>query len=234
MIDIHSHVLPGIDDGSKNRSMSLQMLKESHKQGIDTVVATPHFYIKNDTIDSFLKHRNNAYSHLMDSIKEEQNIPNIYLGAEVFYFNGISKIENLEKLCINNGKYLLLEMPFAKWNNRVFQEVEDIIYNRKLIPVIAHLERFVSFQKGTNNIDRLLGMRVIAQMNGEHLLGFFSKGKALKWLKNGTVQLLGSDMHNIESRPQNLGYACEIVRKKLGNDVIENIIKLSRNIIGIE
>lgn len=234
MIDIHSHVLPGIDDGSKNTEMSLQMLKESYKQGIDTVVATPHFYIKNDTIDSFLRHRNNSYNHLMEAIKDEKDVPKIYLGAEVFYFNGISKIENLEKLCINNTKYLLLEMPFAKWNNRVFQEVEDIIYNRKLTPVIAHLERFVSFQKGTNNIEKLLGMRVIAQMNGEHILGFFSKGKALKWLESGVVRLLGSDMHNIESRPQNLGQACEIVSKKLGNEVIEDIVKLSKEIIGIE
>ncbi len=233
MIDIHSHCLPGIDDGSKSIEMSLEMLSESHNQGIDAVVATPHFYIKNDTVDSFLRNRNNAYSKLMASI-EGKNVPDIYLGAEVFYFNGISKIENLEKLCINESKYLLLEMPFAKWNSRVFQEVEDIIYNRKLTPVIAHLERFVSFQKGTNNIERLLGMRVIPQMNGEHLLGFFSKGKALKWLENGTVRLLGSDMHNTESRPQNLGQACEIVRKKLGNNVIEDIIDLSKEIIGIE
>ncbi len=232
MIDIHSHILPGIDDGSKNIEMSLKMLMASREQGIDVVVATPHFYIKNDNIDSFLRHRNDSYNHLMDSVKEK-TVPDIYLGAEVFYFNGISKIENLEKLCINDGKYLLLEMPFAKWNNRVFQEVEDIIYNRKLTPVIAHLERFVSFQKGTNNIEKLLGMRVIPQMNGEHLLGFFSKGKALKWLENGTVKLLGSDMHNTESRPQNLGKACEIVRKKLGNEVIEDIIDLSKEIIGI-
>lgn len=234
MIDMHSHVLPRIDDGSKNTVMSLQMLKESYRQGINTVVATPHFYIKNDTIESFLSHRQNSYNHLMNSIKGENDIPNIYLGAEVYYFNGISKIDNLESLSINNSKYLLLEMPFTKWNSRVFQEVEDIIYNRKMIPVIAHLERFVSFQRGTNNIERLLGMKVIAQMNGEYLLGFFSKRNALKWLENGVIQVIGSDMHNTESRPQNLGRACEIIRKKLGNDVIEDIVKLSKEIVGIE
>lgn len=233
MIDIHSHVLPNIDDGSKSLEMSLQMLKESYSQGVDTVVATPHFYIKYDTIESFLKNREKAFNCLMDFIKMENNLPSIYLGAEVYYFNGISKIENIEKLCINNSKYLLLEMPFNKWNERVFQEVEDLIYNRRLKPVIAHIERFVSFQKGTNNIERLLSMNVIAQMNGEYLISFFSKGRALKWIDNGVVKLLGSDMHNIESRPQNLGRACDIITKKLGSSAIDEIIGISKEIIGI-
>lgn len=233
MIDIHTHVLPNIDDGSRSLEMSLQMLKESYNQGVDTVVATPHFYIKHDTIESFLKNREKAYNRLIDFIKAEENIPDIYLGAEVYYFNGISKIENIEKLCINNSKYLLLEMPFNKWNDKVFQEVEDLIYNRRLNPVIAHLERFISFQKGTNNIERLLNMKVIPQMNGEYLISFFSKGRALKWINNGVVKLLGSDMHNTESRPQNLGRACDIISKKIGSSAIDEIIELSKEIIGI-
>lgn len=233
MIDIHSHILPDIDDGSKNVEMSLQMLKESYKQGVTTVVATPHFYIKNDDIKSFLTKRENTYNILMDAIKNEDSIPDIYLGAEVFYFNGISKIDNIEKLCINNSKYILIEMPFAKWNSRVFQEVEDLIYNRKLIPIIAHLERFVQFQKGTDNIEKLVSMRVIPQMNGEHLLSFFTKGKAIKWLSTGVIKLLGSDMHNLDTRPQNLEAACQIISKKLGNDILNEIEDLSKEIIGI-
>ncbi|MDO4301441.1 MAG: capsular polysaccharide biosynthesis protein [Clostridia bacterium] len=234
MIDIHSHVLPNIDDGSKSPEMSLNMLKESHKQGISAVVATPHFYIKNDTVDSFLINRSEAYNRLMEFIKDEVNIPDIYLGAEVYYFNGISRMDNIESLCINNSNYLLLEMPFSKWNSRVFQEVEDLIYNRKLIPVIAHLERFTAFQNGTDNIEKLLSMRVIAQMNAEHLLGFFTKGKAIKWLSKGVIRLLGSDMHNTETRPQNLGNACKIVSKKLGNEILDEITELSKEIIGID
>lgn len=233
MIDIHSHVLPGIDDGSKSVDMSLAMLKESYKQGVDTVVATPHFYIKENTIDSFLEKRTDAYNKLMDFVKGEENIPDIYLGAEVYFFNGISKMENIEKLAINNIRYLLLEMPFNQWNSRVFQEVEDLIYNCKLIPIIAHLERFVGFQKGTDNIEHLLSMKVIPQMNGENLLSFFTKGKAIKWIESGVIRLLGSDMHNMKKRPPNLGNACSVISKKLGNEPIENMIELSKEIIGI-
>ena len=233
MIDMHTHVLPHIDDGSKSTDMSLDMLKESYRQGVSTLVATPHFYIKNDNIESFIEKRDNAYKRLMEKIKNEDEIPDIYLGAEVFYFNGISKMDGIEKLCINNSKYILLEMPFNKWNSRVFQEVDDLIYNRRLTPVIAHLERFVNFQKGTDNIERLVSMMVIPQMNGENLMGFFTKGKALKWLSEGVIKLLGSDMHNTETRPQNLGKACEIISKKLGKGILDDIEGLSKEIIGI-
>lgn len=233
MIDMHTHVLPNIDDGSKSTDMSLDMLKESYRQGVSALVATPHFYIKDNNVESFIEKRDKAYKSLAEKIKNEENIPEIYLGAEVFYFNGISKMDNIEKLCINNSRYILLEMPFSKWNSRVFQEVDDLIYNRKLIPVIAHLERFVNFQKGTDNIEKLISMKVIPQMNGENLMGFFNRGKALKWLSGGVIRLLGSDMHNTESRPQNLGTACEIISKKLGQDVLNDIEELSKKIIGI-
>lgn len=233
MIDMHTHVLPRIDDGSKSSDMSLEMLKESYRQGVNALVATPHFYIKSDDIESFLEKREASFKRLAEKVKNEDEIPDIYLGAEVFYFNGISKMDNIEKLCINSGKYILLEMPFSKWNSRVFQEVDDLIYNRRLTPVIAHLERFVNFQKGTDNIERLISMKVIPQMNGENLMGFFNKGKALKWLSDGVIKLLGSDMHNTESRPQNLGKACEIISKKLGSGILDDIEKLSKEIIGI-
>lgn len=234
MIDMHTHVLPNIDDGSKSTDMSLDMLKESYRQGVTSLVATPHFYIKDDNIESFIEKRDKAYKRLAEKIKNEENIPEIYLGAEVFYFNGISKMDNIEKLCINNSRYILLEMPFNKWNSRVFQEVDDLIYNRKITPVIAHIERFVNFQKGTDNIEKLISMKVIPQMNGENLMGFFNRGKALKWLSDGVIRLLGSDMHNTESRPQNLGTACEIISKKLGNNVLNDIEELSKEIIGIK
>ena len=70
MIDMHTHVLPHIDDGSKSTDMSLDMLKESYRQGVSTLVATPHFYIKNDNIESFIEKRDNAYKRLMEKNKK--------------------------------------------------------------------------------------------------------------------------------------------------------------------
>lgn len=233
MIDLHTHCLPKIDDGSKNVEMSLDMLRESAKQGIDAVVATPHFYINHNSIERFLKNRENSYNALKEHMSVENGLPNIYLGAEVYYFNGIGGFEYLNKLTLNNSQYLLLEMPFNKWNDKVFSDVEDIIYNQRITPVIAHIERFINYQKGTDNIERLLNMKVIAQMNGEYVLHFLTKGKALQLVKNGAVKLLGSDMHNTTQRPQNLGKACDIIERKLGKKVLDDINNLGKYILGI-
>lgn len=233
MIDIHSHVLPAIDDGSKNLEMTLEMLKESKNQGITDVLATPHFYINKNSIEHFLKKRNNAYEQVMKVIRNKSEYPNLYLGAEVYFFNGISRMDDLDKLCINNGRYMLLEMPFNKWNSRVLAEVESIIFDRKIIPVIAHLERYIDLQKGTDNINNIFSLDTVIQVNASFVNYLFTRGKAIRWINNDIVQLLGSDMHNMNSRPPNIGKACEYIRKKLGNSAIDKINNLSKEILNI-
>ena len=117
MIDFHTHVLPGIDDGSRGTDMSMQMLETSYNYGIDVMVATPHFYIRHTDVEGFLRHRNDSYRALMHKAKSRNTpIPDIRLGAEVFYFTGISALEDLDKLCIEGTKYLLLENHLAIGN----------------------------------------------------------------------------------------------------------------------
>ena len=154
MIDVHCHVLPKIDDGSKSVEMSIEMMKQSYAQGIDTMIATPHFYISHTDVEHFAKRRQNAYDTLMEAIDGMTDMPKLNLGAEVLFFNGISVFDDLEKLTVNNnGEYLLLEMPFSKWNDKILREVESLMYDRKLKVIIAHIERFIDFQKGTNYIN---------------------------------------------------------------------------------
>ncbi len=233
MIDIHSHVLPAIDDGSKDLEMTLEMLKESYAQGITDVLATPHFYISKNNVEQFLTKRNNAYDLVMKAIKGKSDYPNLYLGAEVYFFNGISHMDDLDKLCINNSRYMLLEMPFNKWSNKVLTEVENIIFDRKITPVIAHVERYIDFQKGTDNIDSLFSLDVVIQLNASFVNYLFTRNKAMKWINNNVVQLLGSDMHNMDSRPPNLGKAYEYIKRKLGSHAVDKINDLGKEILNI-
>ena len=113
MIDFHSHILPGIDDGSKDVAESLAMLSALKEQGVDTVVATPHFYANHHSVEEFLRRRQKAMDRLSAELSE--GAPTIVLGAEVRYYEGISHLQNLESLCIGDSKLLLLEMPFYKW-----------------------------------------------------------------------------------------------------------------------
>jgi protein-tyrosine phosphatase len=238
MIDFHSHILPGIDDGSRNTQMSMEMLEKSASYGIDTMVATPHFYIRHNVPDRFLKNRSAAYDKVMEACEKHKGInpdvvlPDIKLGAEVYYFQGISKYEELRRLTINNTDYLLLEMPFDRWNTKVLSDVEAIIDDLKLKPIIAHIERYVDANKGTSYIRDLLTLEVIIQSNGEFFNGFFSRRRAVEYLNKGIIQLLGSDCHNMDRRAPNLDKTYEIIKKKCGEEVLEKMDKLGRSILG--
>ena len=111
MIDVHCHVLPGIDDGSRSVEMSIDMLHEMKKQGIDKVIATPHFYPMSNSPERFLTNRQRAYEQLMEAVDED--CPVIVLGAEVMYFEGISRFDGLRDFRAEGTEILLLEMPLS-------------------------------------------------------------------------------------------------------------------------
>ena len=113
MIDWHSHILPEMDDGSKNVEESLCLMKMLAEQGVDTVIATPHFYANDESVDSFLERRAVSYEKLQTQLSD--SLPEVLLGAEVSYYPGISRMADLKRLKIEKTQLLLLEMPMSKW-----------------------------------------------------------------------------------------------------------------------
>ena len=111
MIDFHSHILPGMDDGSKSTQESLEMLDMLRAQGVDTVAATPHFYARENPPEVFLRRRAEAWNRLRPQLTADS--PRVLLGAEVRYFQGISHVDRLHDLCLEGQDVLLLEMPFS-------------------------------------------------------------------------------------------------------------------------
>ncbi len=187
-VDFHSHVLPGADHGSLSLKTSLAQLRHAKEAGVDTIVATPHFYIEEDTVESFLERREKAFETL-----SENNSSGIRIikGAEVQLAIGISELPNLEKLCIGDTKYILLEFPEEPWPYWIFDFVSDIIEKRGLTPIIAHIDRYS--ERGR---EKLLSLPVKFQMNAEATLGF---GKAkrdnLNLIRDGKIHVFGSDTH---------------------------------------
>lgn len=234
MIDFHSHFLPKMDDGSKSCEMSLEMLKTSYAQGIDTMVATPHFYIKQNTAERFLERRSAAYDKLKKHISASgDKVPDIILGAEVYFFRGIAHYDGLEGLKIENTDHLLLEMPFEQWNARTLDEVEAIKEETGITPVIAHLDRYLDYQRGTDNVERLVDMGFPIQMNSEFINGFFTRRKAIELITDGTVSVLGSDCHNMDKRSPDLGKSLQIIEKKCGADTVDKIYRTSKMLLGL-
>ncbi|MBR6399700.1 MAG: capsular polysaccharide biosynthesis protein [Firmicutes bacterium] len=234
MIDFHSHILPRIDDGSKSSDMSLEMLRISYEQGIRMMAATPHFYITSDTAQKFCDRRAGSYEALSKRIAESgESLPDIILGAEVYYFRGISKYDGLDKLKISGTDHILLEMPFERWSEKTLNEVAAIKEETGLTPIMAHLDRYIDFQKGTDNIERLISMEVPIQLNAECFESFFTRGRAIKMINNGLVSALGSDCHNTDKRRPNLGPCIAYITKKCGAEAVENIMDRSRKLLGL-
>lgn len=229
IIDFHSHFLAGIDDGSKSVEMSSEMLLEMKKQNVNTVIATPHFYADENRISVFLENRKRAFDSLSQIISEVS--VNVKLGAEVAYFEGISKAEEVDKLTIEGTSILLLELPFDKWNENIIQEIDYLIYKRKFIVVIAHLDRYMSIFGNKKYIKILLQKPLVVQINAGSILDNKRKKKALSLVKKSSNCVLGSDCHNITTRKPNLDAARKVIVENFGEEMISFIDRCGDEIL---
>jgi protein-tyrosine phosphatase len=151
-----------------------------------------------------------------------ENAPKIRLGAEVSYDSGISRLEGLNKLCIEGTQLLLLEMPFEKWTDHTLSEVRQLAMLGRLTVILAHIERYLDMQ-GEKIFEELQKYGVIMQVNSSFFNRVQTKRKALKLLANGRIHLIGSDTHNVALRPPTLDTAYNIIEKKFGKELIHEI-----------
>lgn len=221
--DLHGHFLPGMDDGCKTPEEAVQVLQSSYRQGIRRVFATPHYYPV-EPVEEFLQRRRESVSLLEAYIGEQgiEDIPRICLGAEVAYRPGIGYEENIEKLCLGNSRYLLLEMPFSRWGKAEEREVRNLCVTGGVMPILAHIERYFDYQD-KSTLMAILQQDVLVQMNAEALLKNSARRSAVNLLKKGVVQLLGTDCHNMKARSPNLDQALAFLQKKKMYDVIDRI-----------
>lgn len=226
MIDFHTHILPAIDDGSKSTAESLQMLAALAEQGITAVAATPHFYADDESVEDFLAKRQTAYEALAKEISPD--MPQILPGAEIRYYDGLSRLEGLDLLCIQGTRLLLIEMPECRWSESTLREITDIAASGRYTPVLAHIERCIFYQSEAS-FCRLLASGVLMQMNAGFFYGKFSKFKAIRLAKKSRVHFIGSDCHNMNSRPPITAKAYGILEKKLGKTYVADFIEFANN-----
>ena len=217
MIDWHCHVLPRMDDGCKNVEESVSLANMLTMQHIDTVVATPHFYANDESIDSFLSRRHESFEILNEHLPK--NTLKVVLGAEVRYYQGISRMQGLEALRIDGSKLLLLEMPMSHWTEYMIRELIEMSGRTNIKIVLAHIERYLRIQS-KNVWERLVQNGIMMQSNASFFNSFATRRKALSLLSRGMISFLGSDSHNTTSRPPRIADAYGVVSKKLGIDFI--------------
>ena len=229
MIDIHSHILPGVDDGAKTPEESVAILKEMKKQGIRAVVATPHFYCSKDTPESFLQRRQEAFGKIPYDPAE---MPEILLGAEVSYFDRISHSDQLDLLQLGNSKLLLVEMPFREWTDQMVEEICDLSTRAGVTPVLAHIDRYRGKGQLSKYIKYLRESDVLFQCGTEPFLLRGSSRWALRMFRKGDVHFLGTDAHNLTTRPPQMAQAAKVITEKLGSEVMDEINALSSEMFG--
>lgn len=223
MVDFHSHILPGIDDGSPSRGVSIEMLCMEAQQGITHVVATPHFYAQEDKLEHFLQRRDRAEQELRSEMEKHPGLPELSIGAEVSFFRGISQTEFLHELKIRGTNSILIEMPAPPWNEATCSELRAIWERQRLVPIIAHIDRYIGPWRTHHIPEQLSRLPVLVQANAEAFTERHYERLMLRLLKRDCVHLLGSDCHNVADRKPNLAEAIERIGAKLGADALARI-----------
>ncbi len=217
MIDFHTHILPGIDDGASNAYESLQILQMLKSQGIDTVLATPHYYGDYHTVDGFLSARGAAYQKLMQAVHEANvSVPKIILGAEVRLSYELIQDAGLKRLCIGDTKCVLTEMSDGYWFEWVYDAVRKMKEDMGLIPVIAHLERYADSPPGMGKFERLFMLDVPIQINADAAADFKLWRNVKALMDKNRVHIIGSDSHNVSARRPRMDVAYRKISKKYG------------------
>jgi protein-tyrosine phosphatase len=225
VIDIHSHILPGLDDGAKSWEQSLQMAQMAAEDGIQTMVATPHLF-KNKIIDM---EQFNPKEIILGHVEElrrkllEEKIPlEIVPGCDFpLGFESLQLLDEGRALTINDAKrYLLLELP----DTALPPATEEICFHlqsKGITPIITHPERHMIIQEMPHKLKRLIDLGCLAQMTGNSLTGWFGrrvKKISRQLIKLGYIHLLATDAHDHERRPPLLKQAFTELSRLVGEN----------------
>ena len=214
MIDIHSHILPGVDDGSQDIEMTLKMLREASKDGTKKLVATPHYcreygYLEYSTVKT-------KVNELKSKVKEENIDIELFHGQEIYYEENILEWYNENKIgTINDTKYMLIELPLNKFEiNKVIDAIYEIQI-KGIVPILAHPERYLPFMDNPEKINDFINEGFLFQMNSGSINGRF--GKSAKktseiFLENRIYSFIGSDAHNDSNRKTGISEALERIK----------------------
>jgi protein-tyrosine phosphatase len=223
MLDFHAHVLPCVDDGSGSVKESILMLEALFLQGVTTVCATPHFYAEKTSLHEFIKNRSDAWERLKPKLTK--NMPQVMLGAEVHYYEGICHTESISELKLSGTDYLLVEMPYKPWTKREISAILNLNKRPDLTVVLAHVERY---QRCVSKDvwHELLQNGVLMQANASFFNSFFVKKKALNMLSERQIHFLGTDAHNMTTRKPRMDEALCNITKRLGSDYINRFSRM--------
>lgn len=199
-IDFHSHILPGMDDGSRDVTMSEIMLKNEKKQGIILTALTSHYFKDKESTNNFVQRREESYNELM-KVYSEEKMPSLIMGAEIEMYRGMSE-DDLSLLCLGGTNILLCEMPPYP-EIFIADELSELVC-QGYVPMIAHFERYFSTYREKDLRDILQVEGCIFQINIYSMANKRIRKKVFKIAEEGFDFVLGTDAHNLTTRTTNV------------------------------
>ena len=210
MTDLHTHILPGMDDGPKTLADAMALVERAAIQGVDHIALTSHFHRENESVAAFLERREIAFSALREVCPRELSLKR---GCEV-YFSPRLLTENVEALCLEGTKVLLLELPVLQ-KPAFLREVLTALSQKGITPLIAHVERYQYVAQDPVILADWVELGALIQVNAQSVLDGGLARKLIKW---GLCHVVASDAHLIRHRPVNLRPALDMVAKALGTE----------------
>lgn len=222
--DIHSHILPGVDDGAQTKAEAMKMIEVSYTEGIRGIVLTPHYvrgknpYSREELLRQF--------EEFNKEVQKQYPEMDLYLGNEILYEDGV--VEDLKAgfiQTINNTKYVLVEFNVRISYDQLYEAIRKLI-NARFRPIIAHVERYQCLFKKKNRMDELIGMEAYFQMNISSTYGGMLEETARwcrKLVKEEYISFFGTDAHDLEDRAPYVRDYVGWIEKKCGLDFLERI-----------
>lgn len=226
MVDFHSHVLPGIDDGADSMEEAVRLCEIAKESGTDKLIATPHLANLDETED-FIRLRDSRLDELRRELDKRSIELEIYPGTEVYVNDDVFYAPSLDSATINGSRYMLIEFEFRGLNiNRLIKYVNEF-FARGYRPIIAHPERYYYMQADYDIVNHLADIGVLFQINAPSLAGYMGPAaQELSYLMtaNGLASFIGTDAHSVAHRPTNLGEMAQrfpsIVPERVYDDML--------------
>lgn len=225
-VDIHTHILPGVDDGAQSEADAFALIDIALKGGTKTIILTPHYrgaYRKHTP--EFLKE---AFAAFELKVKARYPDMKLYLGNEILYESDApERLADGKILSMNGTQYALLEFKPSSLRSRIISGVTEMLYSG-FTPIIAHVDRYDAFIKDKTLTDEVINMGALIQVNADSVMGkrgFGVKHFCHKLLKAGKVHFVATDAHDTSERPSDLGECFAKVEKKYGSDYAAQIFR---------
>ena len=222
--DIHTHILPMVDDGAASIREALAIIGEESEQGVGGIMLTPHFREK--IFETDIEVICQRYEELLDAASELYPEMDLRLGCEFHALSDMEEVlEERKYSTLNNTNHVLLEFSGADSAEYIRSKTREVI-SLGYRPILAHIERYPALTNNLILVELLRDLGAAMQINADSVLGEHSnqeKKFCHKLLKRGMADFVASDVHNMTTRRSNIGRAADLIEEKYGRDYAERL-----------